>query len=128
MLSHLLVKKNGHIFVNAAGGDSYEMVRRRAARVALKENRTVNYQLINRKEYLPLGVDEARRIMTPTAWIEELRDYLSDPLTRKERKQLQKRGELPYIKMALIKERTELHKQCLRVDKEIAMVAKIISV
>ena len=129
MLSHLLIKRDGQIFIQAAGGDSHERVRRRAARIALRVNKPVNYQLINRRnEYLLMDVYEARIIMTPTAWIEELRDCFSDPLSRKEIKQLKERVDFFFIKTELVRERTASHKQCLRVDKEIARVTKMMSV
>lgn len=85
---YLLVKKDGQIFINAAGGDCQENVVRRAARIALKMAEMVNYQLINRNEYNCLMSREAKKIMTPRAWIEEMGDDISGPLSLEEIKSL----------------------------------------
>ncbi len=128
MLSHLLVRKNGQIFVNAAGGDNYERVRRRAARIALRENKPVNHQLINkRNEYIQMDVCEAGRIMTPTVWIEELRDCLSDPIEPREVQSLALSTKREIV-AELRKQRVELHKQCIDMDREISKIRKNLSV
>lgn len=127
MLSHLMVKKEGQIFINAAGGDCQEIVVRRAARVALREARAVNYQAINKEDYKSLDVVEAKKIMTPRAWIGETRDCLSDRLSRKEIKSLTSSTKKRIV-AELKKERTELHRQCLAVDREIKKVMKSFNV
>ena len=129
MPSHLLVKRDGQIFINAAGGDSQEIVIRRAARVALKKNTFVNYQVINKKEeYRPLNLIEAKKVMTQKAWIEEMRDHLSDPLTSREAEKLLTPKTRKRIITELKRERVGLHSQCLALDKEIKKVAKILNV
>ncbi|MEK7603606.1 MAG: hypothetical protein AAB461_00600 [Patescibacteria group bacterium] len=129
MPSHLLVKRDGQIFINAAGGDSQEIVIRRAARVALKKNTFVNYQVINKKEeYRPLNLIEAKKVMTQKAWIEEMRDPLSDPLTSREAEKLLTPKTRKRIITELKRERVGLHSQCLALDKEIKKVAKILNV
>ena len=128
MPSHLLVKRDGQIFINAAGGDSQEIVIRRAARVALKKNTFVNYQVINKEEYRPLNLIEAKKVMTQKAWIEEMRDPLSDPLTSREAEKLLTPKTRKRIITELKRERVGLHSQCLALDKEIKKVAKILNV
>lgn len=126
MPSHLVFKKKGRIFIRAAGGDYQKSVVRRAARIALKEATAVNYQIVNKDDYNLLDVSKARKIMTPRAWIEEVRDCFSDRLSRKEIKSLTPRTKKMVI-AELKKERTELHKQCLAVDREIKKILKSFS-
>ena len=128
MLSHLMVKNNGQIFINAAGGDCQERVVRRAARVALRENKVVSYQVINKEEYKLLNLVEAKKVMTSKAWVEEIRDFLSDPLSSREAKQLITPRTRKRIITELKRERIGLHRQYLALDKEIKKVTKIINV
>lgn len=127
MLSHLMVKKEDQIFINAAGGDCQEIVVRRAARVALREARAVNYQAINKEDYKSLDVVEAKKIMTPRAWIEEARDDLSDRLSRKEIESLTSSTKKRII-AELKKQRAESHRECLAKDKEIKKITKSFNV
>ncbi len=123
-----MTKKDGHIFINAACGDSQVRVIWRAARVALRENKGVRYRVVNKEEYRFLSLAKAKNVMTPDAWIQELRDYLSDPLSSREVQQLITPRTRERIIVELNKERAELHKECLTLDEEIKNIEKILSV
>ncbi len=127
MLKHLMKRRNGRIFIDAACGDVQENVVRRAARIAIKENQEVFYNIINRAEWENLTIEDAKKIMTAKVWIQELRDLLSDPLSRKEANQMTKNMKVGIIK-ELKKERMELHSRCLDLDEEIKKTIRSLNI
>ncbi len=120
-------RSDGRIFIGAAYGDVQEDVVRRAARVALEKNQEVFYNVINREEWENLTIEDAKKIMTAKMWKEELRYFLSDPLSRKEANQMTKNMKVGIIK-ELKKERMELHSRCLDLDEEIKKTIRSLNI
>ncbi len=127
MLKHLMKRRNGRIFIDAAFGDMQGDVVCRAARTALKENQEVFYNIINRAEWERLSTENAKKFMTAKMWIRELRHPLSDPLSREEANQITKNMKMGIIG-ELKKERIELHSRCLDLDKEIEKIIKSLNI
>ncbi len=128
MPSHLMRVRNGRIFIDAATSrDIQTDVVRRAARIALKKNQEVSYNILNREEWGKLTVEDAKKIMTARLWIEELRDPFSGPLSRKETNQITENMKMKIIE-ELKKERKALHSRCLDLDKEIKKTKKSLNI
>lgn len=120
-------RRNGCIFIDAAGGDIQEDVVRRAARIAIENNREVFYNIINRSEDAKLTVEDAKKIMTAKMWVEELRHPLSEPLSRKEANQMTKKMKMEIIKQ-LKKEWMKLHSHCLDLTKKNIKIIKSLNI
>ena len=129
MLSNLVVKKGGQIFVNSACGDTKNCVMRRAARIALRDQIKVNFEIINTepRKYEPMTTEMAKDIMTPNAWIQELRDPFAGRFKRKDWRLISPNAQ-KRILAELKRERREMHLECLRMDAEISTVEKMFRV
>lgn len=128
MSNDFIERKDGQFFVIAAGGDYQSSVMRRAARIALRENEPVKYEVINnRDKYKIITVDEAKKIMTAEMWVGEIRDPISDPLdhkdtdimTAKMKKQIIAEFNQMYI---------EYHRRCIALNNEMNKAIKILGV
>lgn len=128
MHSHLLKKRDGQIFVNAALCDGQNNVDRRAARIALRENRAVNVELINRGKYKQLGVHKAHKIMTPEAWVEEMGDCFSGPIKSREANQIITKRMKKRIIAELERVHEQLHQECLKIDRKIDNASKVFNI
>lgn len=126
MANFFVDRKNGQLFVKAAGGDIQSSVMRRAARIALRENGPVNYDIIHeRDEYETMTVDRARKFMTAAMWVNEFRDSIAEPLDHKD-------TDLMTVKMKkqIIAEFNQMyieyHRRCIALNNEMSKAIKIL--
>ena len=121
MFKILVFEKGGKTYIRAGCGDTQDISRIRAARLALRKQIGVYHEIINNDRYELMTVDEAKKLMTPKIWVEHLLGCGENALTPQEANQMSESFKNE-ITTELIMVRTKMHAKCLQFDKEMSKI------